>query len=330
MKSFAGVVLLLSFITVTLADEIRPALLKIHQQESGLIEVLWKQPARGNRVMPLTPELPDNFELLGASQTKLNQGAAIQISTYRLTSPDLNGKKIRIIGLEKTTIDVLINVQLLDSTWSTVLKPSVPEYRFPEKQNRWQIAMSHGGLGITHILEGIDHLLFVTVLMLLVSGLIPLIKTVTAFTLAHSITLVSATMGWLSLPPAPTEALIALSIVFLCVEVLYKHQGKQTLSEQKPWLVAFGFGLVHGLGFAGALAELGVPQYAVPTALLGFNLGVEIGQVCFIVVVYGVVSGLQKLTKSTFISLRPLFAYSVGGFAAYWTIERSLATFNFT
>lgn len=329
MKKLAALILLLSFLTGVSADEIRPALLKISEQESGLIEIIWKQPARGNRVMSLTPKLPDNFEPLGSPKTKLHRGAAIQVSTYRLKSRDLTGKTIRIQGIEKASIDVLLNVHLRDGTWSAVLKPSTPEYIFPEKQSHWQVGASYGMLGIIHILEGVDHLLFVLALMLLVNGAFLLLKTITAFTLAHSITLVSATLGWLSLPPAPTEALIALSIVFLCVEVLHKHQGKQTLSEQKPWLVAFGFGLVHGLGFAGALSELGVPDYAVPTALLAFNLGVEIGQICFITVIYSVVIAAKRLVKVPLAGFQPVFAYSVGGFAAYWTIERSLAIFNF-
>ena len=130
-------------------------------------------------------------------------------------------------------------------------------------------------MGTFHSLEGVDHLLFVLALMLIINGYKPLIKAVTAFTVAHSITLTLATLGLVHLPAAPTEAIIALSIVFLATEIVHKHNGQKGLTERRPWLIAFGFGLFHGLGFAGALSEIGVPQHEVPLALLMFNIGVE-------------------------------------------------------
>lgn len=158
--------------------------------------------------------------------------------------------------------------------------------------------------------------------MLIVSGIWPLLKTVTAFTIAHSITLALATLGLVHIPPVPTEAVISLSIVLLAVEVVHKNRGQLTLSERSPWLVAFGFGLVHGLGFAGALSEIGVPQSEVPLALLMFNLGVETGQVLFVLVVALLLAGVHRLNQSSALRLIRTAPYAIGGIAMFWTIER--------
>jgi hypothetical protein len=157
---------------------------------------------------------------------------------------------------------------------------------------------------------------------MIVSGIWQLLKTVTAFTLAHSLTLVLATFGLVQIPQVPTEAVISLSIMLLAVEVIHKNQGQLTLSERYPWLIAFTFGLVHGLGFAGALSEIGVPQNAVPLALLMFNVGVETGQVMFVVVVSLILGFLHRLHSQTAVNLMRATPYAIGGMAAYWTIDR--------
>jgi hypothetical protein len=177
-------------------------------------------------------------------------------------------------------------------------------------------------MGTIHILEGYDHLLFLLTLLLIVSGIWPLLKTVTAFTLAHSLTLALATLGLLYIPPVPTEAVISLSIVLLAVEVVRKNQGQLTLSERYPWFVAFTFGLVHGLGFAGALSEIGVPPNEVPLALLMFNVGVETGQVMFVVVVSMLLAGLHRLHGHSALTLARATPYAIGGIAMFWTIQR--------
>jgi hypothetical protein len=187
------------------------------------------------------------------------------------------------------------------------------------------LAVSYWRMGTIHILEGYDHLLFLLTLLLIVTGFVPLLKTVTAFTLAHSLTLALATLNLIHIPQVPTEAVISLSIMLLAVEVIRKNGGQFTLSEQFPWIVAFTFGLVHGLGFAGALYEIGVPQNAVPLALLMFNVGVETGQVLFISVVSVLLAGLNHLHSHTALSLSRAMPYAIGGVAAFWTIDRVVA-----
>ncbi len=171
-------------------------------------------------------------------------------------------------------------------------------------------------------MEDFDHLLFLLTLLLIVEGIWPLLKTVTAFTVAHSLTLGLATLGIVHVPQAPTEAVISLSIVLLAVEVVRKYAGQFTLSERYPWVIAFTFGLVHGLGFAGALSEIGVPQNEVPLALLMFNLGVETGQVLFVIAVSMLLAGLHKLHSRSALAVGRAAPYVIGGVAAFWTIQR--------
>jgi hypothetical protein len=183
-------------------------------------------------------------------------------------------------------------------------------------------------MGTIHILEGYDHLLFLLTLLLIVAGFWPLLKTITAFTLAHSITLALATLGVVHIPPVPTEAVISLSIMLLAVEVVHKNQGQFTLSERFPWMVAFTFGLVHGLGFAGALSKIGVPQNEVPLALLMFNVGVETGQVLFVTVVSLLLAGVHRLHSHSALTVERAAPYAIGGIASFWTLQRLIGTFS--
>ena len=180
-------------------------------------------------------------------------------------------------------------------------------------------------MGVIHILGGIDHLLFVLALLLIVSGLMPLLKAVTAFTVAHSITLALATLGFVHVPSKPTEAIISLSIVFLAAEIIHKRNGQTGLTERYPWLIAFIFGLFHGLGFAGALSEIGVPQHEVPLALFTFNVGVETGQLIFIAAVLSLMTVLRRLPLTAPQGAWRVLPYSIGSVAAFWTIERVLS-----
>jgi hypothetical protein len=183
------------------------------------------------------------------------------------------------------------------------------------------------GLGIEHILLGIDHLLFVFGLLLLVRGPWMLVKTVTAFTLAHSITLALATLGFVHVPARPVDAAIALSIVFLAAEILHARQGRPGLTSRKPWVVAFVFGLLHGVGFAGALTQLGLPPGEIPLALLFFNVGVEIGQLMFVAVVLVLGWALRQLQVRWPRWAEPLPAYAIGTIAAFWLIGRTSGLF---
>jgi hypothetical protein len=183
-------------------------------------------------------------------------------------------------------------------------------------------------MGVIHILGGVDHLLFLFALMLIVSGFWKLLQTVTAFTLAHSVTLAFATLGFVHVPPAPTEAVISLSILFLAAEIVRKQQGDVGLTERRPWLVALAFGLFHGLGFAGALSQIGVPAHEVPLALLMFNVGVETGQIAFVVVVVALLAALRRLPLSLPQGAWRLAPYSIGSLAAFWTLQRLVASFS--
>ena len=186
----------------------------------------------------------------------------------------------------------------------------------------WQVARDYTLLGVDHILSGFDHLTFVLALLLIVSGARRLLITVTAFTLAHSITLAAATLGVLWVPGPPVEAVIALSILFLANELIKVNRGEASLTARNPWVVAFAFGLLHGFGFAGALGEIGLPQNEVPLALLMFNVGVEIGQLLFVAVVLVGLLLVKRLHDNWPVWLRQVPAYGIGGISAFWLIER--------
>jgi hypothetical protein len=313
-------------LSATLADEIRPALLQITEQEGGWIDVVWKKPALGDRALSLDPVFPKFFAAAAPVSGRALGGGWVEYHSYRTDGRSLTGETISIEGLSGLSTDVLLRIELADgTTHSAVLSAGKLAFTIPEQPSRGEVAVSYWKMGTVHILEGLDHLLFLLTLLLIVEGLWPLLKTVTAFTLAHSLTLVLATLGLVTLPPAPTEAVIALSIALLAVEAVRKNQGETSLVEQLPWLIAFIFGLVHGLGFAGALSEIGIPQNEIATALLMFNVGVETGQVVFVLIVTLLLAGLRHLQKSGFVVLTRVAPYAIGSVAAFWTLERVAA-----
>ncbi len=223
------------------ADEIRPALLQIDEREGGWIDVTWKIPVRQDRGLGLTPVLPDFFEPTGpVSGQRTAGGGYVEYSSYRSGGKALTGATLKIDGLGPIQTDVLVRIALADgSAHSTILRAGNDSFTIPEQATRLQLAISYWQMGTIHILEGFDHLLFLLVLLLIVTGLWPLLKTVTAFTVAHSLTLALATLGIVNIPPAPTEAVISLSIMLLAVEAVRKSVGEVTLAERYPWLIAF-------------------------------------------------------------------------------------------
>ncbi|MEA3244424.1 MAG: HupE/UreJ family protein [Pseudomonadota bacterium] len=308
------------------ADEIRPALLDIKEQNTGLFAVTWKVPTRGDRVLAITPQLPDSLELVGSPSVQNIPGARIEYSTFKSNGNQLTGQTITIDGLSALQTDVLLLIQLQDGTQhSAILRPGSPEFTIPLEASKLEVAGDYWRMGTIHILEGVDHLLFVLALLLVVTGFGQLLKAVTAFTVAHSITLALATLGFIHVPPAPTEAIIALSILFLATEIIHKHNGQISLTERYPWVIAFVFGLFHGLGFAGALSEIGVPQNEVPLALFMFNVGVETGQLLFIAVVVSLMAGLRHLPIRSPQGTWRVLPYAIGSVAAFWTIERVMS-----
>jgi hypothetical protein len=305
------------------AHEIRPALLDVRETGGGMLQVTWKVPTRGNRVLALEPILPRDWVPLRPPSERTVPGAWIQHATYRSEPGSLVGQTLAIDGLSAMQTDVLLRIELADGTaHSAILRPSAASFRVPEVASKGEVAVSYWRMGVSHILEGVDHLLFLLALLLIVSGFWQLLQTVTAFTLAHSVTLALATLGFVHVPPAPTEAVISLSILFLAAEIVRKHQGVVGLTERRPWLVALAFGLFHGLGFAGALSQVGVPAHEVPLALLMFNVGVETGQVLFVVAVVAALAALRRLPLPTPQGAWRLAPYAIGTVAAYWTIQR--------
>jgi hypothetical protein len=305
------------------ADEIRPALLELTERESGWVDVLWKVPMRGDRALELRPLLPMFFEATTPPAGRPVAGAYVEYSSYRTGGQTLTGATLSVAGLAGLSTEVLVRVKLADGIeHSAVLRSSSSAFTIPAQPNKGEVALAYWQMGTIHILEGWDHLLFLATLLLLVTGFWPLLKTITAFTLAHSLTLVLATLGLVNIPPAPTEAVIALSILLLAVEALRKGRGELTLAERFPWLIAFTFGLVHGLGFAGALSEIGIPQNEVPLALLMFNVGVETGQVLFVAFVSGALVIMHRLQKTMSVRIARYAPYAIGSVAAFWTIQR--------
>lgn len=312
------------------ADEFRPSLLKVTEREGGWVDVLWKVPTRGGKALAITPVLPEFLEPLGPGSGRVISGSWVENRAYRSNGQSLGGATFSIEGLGAVPADVMIRVELKDGTeHSTVLRSGNSSFTVPLRVTKWDVVTSYTRMGAVHILEGYDHLLFLLALLLIVSGFWKLIKTITAFTVAHSITLGLATLGLVNVPSAPTEAVISLSILFLAVELVRLRQGETPISAKSPWIVAFSFGLIHGLGFAGALSEVGVPQHEVPLALLMFNVGVEAGQILFVTTIAGGLA-LGRWLHKRWVSPIPELAgqlapYAIGTVAAFWTIERTMS-----
>jgi hypothetical protein len=323
-KPIAFLLLLLLALTFRLyADEFRPALLEVTEQETGWVEVTWKVPTLGEQVLAISPVMPEFFKPFGPGSSQRVPGALIETKSYTTDGQALHGAMLSVEGLAAVPTDVVVRISLLNGTeHSAILRSNNTSFTIPEQISNGELAVSYWRMGTIHILEGFDHLLFLLTLLLIVNGIWPLLKTVTAFTLAHSLTLALATLDLVHIPQVPTEGVISLSIMLLAVEVVRKNQGQLTLSERFPWLIAFTFGLVHGLGFAGALYEIGVPQHAVPLALLMFNVGVETGQILFVLTVSLILAGLSHLHGHTALTLVRATPYAIGGVAAFWTIDR--------
>jgi len=309
--------------TQVFAHESQPGLLQLAQQDGNCYEVLWRAPTYYGKPHPASLQLPDNWKTVGTPTTRQLADSAVHRRTVVVEADTIHGSRIRLPGLEATITDVLLRVEFIDgSTTSAIIKPNQPWIEIAGQQSAWQVAWDYTVLGVEHILSGIDHLLFVLALLLIVKGTRRLLITITAFTLAHSITLAAATLGWIWVPGPPVEAVIALSILFLASELVKVNRGKQSLTANYPWLVAFTFGLLHGFGFAGALSKVGLPQNEIPLALLTFNVGVELGQVVFVFGMLALIVVLQRLHAGWPVWSRQLPAYAIGSMAALWLIER--------
>ena len=307
---------------VASAHEVRPAYLELKETSPGIFDVLFKTPMRGDSRLSLAARLPAKVELTMPVVSQMTDDAMVQTWQIRAVAP-LAGQDVAIEGLESTMTDALIRIEFTDGhTWVQRLTPGEPRATIPASQTGWDVAATYLGLGIEHILLGIDHLLFVLGLILLTTSFRDLVKAITAFTVAHSITLAAATLGFVHVPPAPIEAAIALSIVFVAVEIVHARQGRVGIAVRQPWLIAFVFGLLHGFGFAGALSEVGIPAGHIPVALLFFNLGVEAGQLMFVSVVLGASFLLRSIWSRWPQWTRLVPPYAIGTMAMFWVFQR--------
>ena len=310
------------------AHEVRPGFLELRETGPNTYSFLWKKPSGGEVEIYIAPIIPDECRLATPGRQQLTPGALIVRGTMQCKD-GIEGKTLAVDGLEATITDVIVRVHHDDRRLeSHLLKPVNPSVTLGAKTTGWQRSRMYLRIGIEHILFGIDHLLFVLGLLLIVADWRMLLKTITSFTLAHSITLAIATLGYASAPVKPLSAAIALSILFLGPEIVRRWRGQTSFTIRHPWIVAFAFGLLHGFGFASGLTSMGLPTAEIPLALLLFNLGVEIGQVGFVALVLLLLRSLTMLQIRwpRWVEYAPGYAVGIAG--AYWTIQRTFMMFG--
>lgn len=328
MKRFLVYIFLLT-ISPLYAHEMRPAFLELKQTGAETYDTLWKVPALQDVHLALYVIFPGKCADAGERRNYFSSGSYIERTSIRCKD-GLTGSQIQIDGLSATMTDVLVRLQRLDGTTQIVrLTPSVTSLTVEAAPNWKETAATYLELGIKHILLGFDHLLFVLGLLIIVGRRWKLLfKTITAFTIAHSITLAAATLGFVHVPSEPISAVIALSILFLGVEVARQIKGGTSFTIEHPWVAAFGFGLVHGVGFASGLSTLGLPSNEIVAALLFFNIGVEVGQLAFVAVYLLFSQALKILELKTPRWADALPAYVIGTLGAYWTIVYTAKFFS--
>lgn len=321
-----ALLIMLLMVVSAYAHEVRPAYLSVEEKAPGEFSVLFKTPMQGDARLALSALFSGRVERSSPVISHQTGDAMVQTWHMRTVEP-LSGQNVLIDGLQNSMTDALVHVVLANgNTWTARLTPSEPSTIIPAAQSSWTIFAVYVRHGIEHIAFGFDHLLFVSALMLIVRDWRKLVKVVTAFAAAHSITLTCATLGWVTLPSAPVETMIVISIVLVAAEVVRMERGQRSLAITSPWIVAFAFGLLHGFGFAGALVELGLPQDDIPLALLAFNIGVELGQLAFIAVI---LTALHFVRRIVMIPRRAIIgsAYAIGTVAAFWSVQRLDAMF---
>ena len=309
------------------AHEVRPAYLQLHQTGAETYDVLWKVPARGEDLrLSIYVELPKNCTRESPPRGAFGDNAFTEQWGIKCAN-GLIGNSVQINGLKATMTDVLVRIERLDGTTQIArLTPSAPSFVVAAAPSPTQVGKIYLLLGIEHILTGWDHLLYILAMLLLVKGWKRVVATMSAFTATHSLTLTAAALGWVNVPQRPVEACIALSILFVTSEIVRERNGNSGLTARWPWAISFTFGLLHGFGFAGALAEVGLPQKAIPVALLFFNLGVEVGQLIFVVGVFAIAL-LARQASHRFTVPRPTWSwrlppYAIGAVAAFWFLQR--------
>jgi len=318
---FALLLGLLAMAMPARADELRPGYLELTQQSQSDWKMVWKAPLLGGLATRSRPALPA-FCTLGKPEARMENANVVSVTQVHCSRP-LDGSQVGIAGMEQSFTDALLRIAPLGRpVQAERLTPENPMVTVKAVPDSWQVARTYLVLGVEHILAGYDHLLFVVALVLLLGHAWTVVRAATAFTIAHTITLAGTTLGLFGLPQAPVEALIALSIIFLAVEIVKQDPAAPRLSERIPWIIAFGFGLIHGFGFAGALREIGLPEGDVPVALLTFNVGVEFGQ---LIIISAVLIAIALLRRFKLPALRPATlaaSYAIGITASFWFIQR--------
>jgi hydrogenase/urease accessory protein HupE len=325
-----AVALLFSEAVDVRADEFKPAYLQLTQVDGETYDVLWKIPAIDeSTTLKVKPQFPERTETLTPVRSTFSRGIAVQ--RWRIRVPEgLDGKTILFSQLSETRIDVLARLARLDGTVQLDrILPISARFVVRSRPGPLEVVSTYTILGIEHILTGFDHLLYVLAMLILVSGWRRIVATMTVFTATHSLTLTAAALGWVHVPQPPVEACIALSILFVAREIVQAHRGRPGLTARWPWVVSFTFGLMHGFGFAGALAEVGLPQSSIPIALLFFNVGVEIGQLLFVAAVLATIAvgwrAAQRLRFPQPVWLWRIAPYAIGALASFWLVERVAA-----
>jgi hydrogenase/urease accessory protein HupE len=320
-----GVLLVLPMASpVAHAHEVRPAYLELKETAPGQFSVLWRTPVLAGMPLPIGLKLPDFVQNRKDPVIQELADSLVERRWIDAGPKGLAGARIEFPGLQLTITDVLVRGELLDGRkWTTIVRPPQPWFEVAASQSWWSVIGTYLAEGIRHILFGVDHLLFVLGLMLIVKDRWMLVKTVSAFTVAHSITLAIATLGYAQIPIAPLNAAIALSILFLGPEIVRCWRGETSFTIQHPWVVAFAFGLVHGFGFASALTSAGLPRRDLPLALLSFNVGVELGQVAFVMLIVLLERSFRQLQIRWPRWVEALPGYTVGSLGAFWTIQRT-------
>ncbi len=308
------------------ADVFRPAYLELRQTSLETYDAMWRVPAQGDTLRLAIHVVfpPGTVNLTEPRGTFIGDGFVERWTIRR--DGGLAGGTIRIDGLPGTITDVLARVERDDGTSQVArLLPEQPSFVVESPARATGIAWTYLGLGVHHILSGIDHLLYILAMLFLVKGWRRIVATMSAFTATHSLTLSAAALGWVHVPQPPVEACIALSIVFVAREIVQARRGRSGITARWPWVVSFTFGLMHGFGFAGALAQVGLPSRAIPVALLFFNAGVEIGQLLFVAGVLGLMTVLTKAPKTWPRWAEALPPYAIGSVAMFWVFQRLAA-----
>ncbi len=305
------------------AHEARPAYLQIKETSPGQFSLLWRTPVLAGMRLPVVLQVPDDVKNVREPDVQELADSFVERRWINAGPNGLAGKRIEFPGLQLTITDVLVRVEMLDGrSWTTIVHPSQPWVEITAAQTRLQVMGTFIVQGIRHILFGADHMLFVLGLLLIVKDRWMLLKTITAFTVAHSITLAIATLGYAEAPMVPLNAAIALSILFLGPEIVRSWRGQTSFTIRHPWVVAFAFGLLHGFGFASALTSAGLPKAELPIALLSFNVGVEIGQLAFVFLILALERAFRILEVRWPRWAEALPGYTVGSLGAFWTVQR--------